>query len=798
MHSQNTMLKNFFKVAVRNILRHKTYSLLNVLGLSLGIACILLLGLYIREELSYDKNFPKHDRIYRVGTIDWSKSSPPLAGEMMKAFPEINSIARFADDGENIVHTVDGKKARINGYFADSSAVQVFDLHTIAGDPFDALSTTGSIVLTRSIAARFFGKANPIGQKLIYNDNGEFFVKAVIEDLPANTHLHFDYLLSMTTSYKYVGGGGVNNRDWMFGWTYILLNHPEDIQNVRARLYDFWKRYRNDEQPATAAKEAATARLMPITDIHLHSNLIQEMGSNGNILYIYIFTAIAILIGIIACINFVNLFTTQALKRVKEIAVRRVLGAQRSRVIAQFLGEALLLALVSGIIAIALCQTALPLYDELTGRQVTPAFIFLPSNLLLIATLVFTTGLLSGLFPALFVSGFDPAASLKTNKTPGKPASMLRKSLVVLQFIAAGFLIIATFFVYRQMNLFHDRQLGFDKDQVAIIRFYGNFKDNVLAHPNLIRTELLSNPDIRSVGTTGSIIGDDLSVEDVAPVHAETGRKYPQVNVQRIDDHYFDVLQIPLVEGRNFSLDFHDSASFIVNEAAAHALGLKHPVGTEIVNNTMNLQGKIVGVVKDFNFRSLHNNITPLVFEYRPRWAEYMLVKIQAGKIPKTIAWLKDKMTTLAPSTLFDYGFLDDHISGLYRKEDNMSTILKVFSVFSILISCLGLFGLAAYAAEIRTREIGIRKVIGASTAGLVRLLSVDFMLPVLLGNILSWPLAAWAVHAWLTEFTYRIDIGWQVFALSLGLTLAVALLTIGFRCWQTARANPVKSLRAE
>jgi putative ABC transport system permease protein len=258
------------------------------------------------------------------------------------------------------------------------------------------------------------------------------------------------------------------------------------------------------------------------------------------------------------------------------------------------------------------------------------------------------------------------------------------------------------------------------------------------------------------------------------------------------------VLHIPILQGRNFSSRFNDSASFIVNEAAVRALGLQHPIGTEVVNGTMNLKGSIVGVVKDFNFMSLHSNITPLVFEYRPQWADYMLVKIQAGKSRETIHWLRNKMAALAPSTLFDYGFLDDHLDGLYRKEDNMSTILKVFSVFSIFISCLGLFGLAAYAAEIRTREIGIRKVIGASTAGLVRLLSFDFMLPVLIGNILSWPLAAWAVHSWLDEFTYRIDIGWQVFALSLGLTLLIALLTIGFRCWQTARLNPVRSLRAE
>lgn len=791
------MLKNFLTIAIRNLFRQKTYSTLNVLGLSLGITCILMLCLHIREELSYDYNFPKHDRIYRVCTTDWSKSSPPLAGEMMKAFPEIKTFARFAGDGDNVLHTVDGKSARLKGYFADSSAIEVFDLQTVAGSPVDALSTSGSIVLTRSAATRFFGKTDPIGQKLVYDDKTSFFVKAVIDDLPANTHLHFDYLLPMTRWSREVGNG-VNAKNWMFGWTYILLNHSEDIRPVRARLADFWKHYRNDLKPADASMEAASARLMPVTDIHLHSNLIQEMGPNGSIVYIYIFTAIAILIGLIACINFVNLFTTQALKRLKEVAVRKVLGADRSQVIAQFLGEALLLAFFSGILALLLCQAALPLYDELTGRHVTMAFIFLPRNLLLAAALVFGTGLLSGLFPALFISGFAPSATLKAGKTPGSPTSILRKSLVVFQFVAAGFLIIATFLVYRQMNLFHNRQLGFDKEQVAVISLYGSFKDSLLNHPDMLKQQFLSNPDILSVGSTGGLIGDDLSVEDVIPVHPEAGRQYPDVNVQRIDDHYFDVLHIPIVAGRNFSRDFQDSNSFIVNEAAAKALGLQNPVGAAVVNTTDNLQGRIVGVVKDFNFMSLHSNITPLVFEYRPQWTNYLLVKIRAGKSPQTIDWLKNKMAALAPSTLFDYGFLDDHISGLYRKEDNMSTILKVFSVFSIFISCLGLFGLAAYAAEIRTREIGIRKVIGASTAGLVRLLSVDFMMPVLIGNILSWPLAAWAVHSWLTEFSYRIDIGWQVFALSLGLTLVVALLTIGFRCWHTARINPVKSLRAE
>ncbi|HEY4334897.1 MAG TPA: FtsX-like permease family protein, partial [Puia sp.] len=439
------MLKNFFKIAFRNLFRQRTYSILNLLGLSLGIACTLLLTLHIREELSYDKNFPQHDRIYRVVTTEWSKSSPPLAGEMMKFFPEINSVARFASNGTNVFHNLDGKKGEDKGYFADSSAVNVFNLKPVLGDPFQALREPTAIILTRSMAFRFFGNNDPIGQKLISNDHDEFWVRAVIEDLPANTHLKFDYLVSMPLLYKRQSPNGMNARGWMFGWTYIQLRHPEDIAKVRARLKDFWIYYRSDITDRTsAAKEAATARLQPLTDIHLHSNLIQEMGANGSVIYIYIFIAVGILILLIACINFVNLFTTQVLKRMKEVAVRKVLGAPRSALILQFLGEALILALLSGIVAIVLYQLALPFYNNLTGRHVSPTILLQPVNTLIIVGIVLITGLLSGLFPALFISGFEPAGSLKSNKTPGSSAGLLRKSLVVFQFIASGFLIIST------------------------------------------------------------------------------------------------------------------------------------------------------------------------------------------------------------------------------------------------------------------------------------------------------------------------------------------------------------------
>jgi putative ABC transport system permease protein len=793
------MIRNYFKTAWRNLFRQRTYSLFNLLGLSLGISCALLLTLHIKEELSYEKGFSKHERIYRFATTEWSKSSPSLAGELLKYFPEIKSITRFADAGTSVVNYGPEKKAESKGLFADSTAIDMFDLKAIAGNPTRALGEPNSIVITRSMSKIFFGEKDPIGQKLSFNDKEEAWVRAVIEDLPANTHLRFDYLISMPTFYEYVPRNWLDNRSWMFGWTYILFNSTRDRLSAEKRMNDFWMKYREDNpNRKEVADEAATIRLQPLTDIHLKSNLIQEMGPNSSIIYIYIFIAVEVLLLLIACVNFINLFTTQALKRLKEVAIRKVLGARKMQLILQFLSEAFILTILSGIIAILFYQAVLPFYNNIAGKHVSPTEILSPGNLWILAAIIFFTGLISGLFPALFISGFQPADSLKTSKIPKSTANLLRKGLVVFQFVAAGFLIISTVLIYQQMKLFHNKQLGFDKDQVLVLNLYGNLKEKVLTHPEVIKNELLSNPDIISVGRSSNIIGDDLSVESVTPVNSLAGKQYPDMRVFRIDDNYLKVLNIRLKDGRNFSKEFNDSASFIINEKAAEALELKNALGADIINNTRGLKGKIVGIVNDFNFSSLHSRVEPLVLEYAPDWAGKMLIKIRAGKDAAAIGFLKNKIEAIAPGTLFSYGFLDETISGMYRKENNMSQVLKVFTILSIIISSLGLFGLAAHASETRTKEIGIRKVIGASMRNLLQLLSRDFIILVLIGNIIAWPLAWYAVNKWLQGFTYKIDIGWGVFLFSAILTIVIALVTIGYHCVKTARANPVISLRSE
>ncbi len=794
------MVKNFFKVALRSLFRQRTYSLLNLFGLSLGIACGLLLTLHIREELSYEKDFPKHDRIFRFVTTEWSKSHPPLAAEMLKTFPEIKSAVRLSNMGVNVVNADPQHPVECRGFFADSTMTDIFDLHTVAGDPTRALSEPYTVVLIKSTAKKLFGPRDPIGQQLIFNSKDKMWVRGVIEDIPENSHLKFDYLASMATLYKLVSPQGMSSRNWMFGWTYILFNKKEDVNKVKQRLQDFWINYRGkDADRAATIDEAKGLRFQPLTDIHLKSNLIQEMGPNSSIIYIYIFIAVEVLILLIACVNFINLFTTQALKRLKEVAVRKVLGAGKFQLIMQFLGEAFILTILAGLIAVVIYQLALPFYNNISDRHISSAEILQPVNLAIILGMICCTGLISGIFPALFISGFQPAESLKAARLSKSSAGLLRKTLVVFQFVVAAFLIISTILIYQQMRLFRDKQLGFDKDQVMVVNLYGEFKNQLLTHTDAIKNAMRSNPDIIAVGTSSNLIGDDLSVESVTPVNPPAGKEYPTVRVFRVDENYIDVLNIKLKEGRNFSRSFNDSASYIINEKAAQALELKHPLGSMIVNTSSGgMEGKVVGVMKDFNFASLHNQVEPLVLEYRPQWTHNLLIKIKAGSTSSAVSFVRAQVEKIAPGTLFSYGFLDEHIAGLYEKEDTMSQVLKLFSVLAIVISCLGLFGLSAYASEIRTKEIGIRKVVGANLTNLLKLLSKDFVILVLIGNFIAWPLAWYAVYKWLQEFTYRINISWQVFALSTILTLMIALLTIGYHCIVTARKNPVNSLRTE
>ncbi len=791
------MFNNYFKIAARNLLKQKAYSVLNIIGLSLGIACVFLIVTHITDELSYESSFPKHERIYRVGVEDWAKSAPSMAQSLEEYIPEIQQTARFFQMYSRIFRYEDFQSEEDHGYMADSTVFSMFNFKLIQGNHRQVFLAPYNMVITESMAKKYFGNANPVG-KLLTNDGTEFHITGVMEDLPDNTHLKLNFLVSMATFYKEIPENWTGSHGWMATYTYILLHSPSDIEKAKARLPEVLVNYYQDRGTPEEILANTNWNLMPLGDIHLHSKLIQEMGPNSDITYVYIFAAIGGFILLIASINFINIFTTQSLKRMKEVGIRRVIGARKNQLLWQFLSEAFMVTLMASFLAILLFEIALPFYNQLAGKQILPNQIFSSGNLLIIIGITVTVALLSGLYPAFFVSGFSPLKALAGTKNPRSSAGILRKGLLVFQFVVAVFMIASTIVVYQQMQYFHDKNLGFDKDQVVAVSLFSDLKTKFMDNPEAVKSALMTNPDISSVGVASNLPGDELSVEMVIPDGTPEDDELPTVRVIRVDENYLSTLHIALNEGRNFSRQFNDSASFIINETAVKALGLENPVGTYVTNQTRDLHGPIVGVIKDYHFASLHNAMEPLVLEYNPSWTAFLLVKLKGGKIQETLNSLEEKIHELVPDYLFNYQFLDDRINLLYQDEAKMSTLFEFFAAFAILIACLGLFGLSAHASEIRTKEVAIRKTIGATVSQLVQLLSREFMVLVIIGNIIAWPLAWWGMQRWLENFTYHIPIHWSVFVIASVLSVFVAVFTVSYHAIRTALANPVDALRSE
>jgi putative ABC transport system permease protein len=525
----------------------------------------------------------------------------------------------------------------------------------------------------------------------------------------------------------------------------------------------------------------------------------QEMSANSSILYIYIFIAIELLILVIACANFMSLFTTQAIKRMKEVGMRKIMGAKPSQLMGQFFTEVVLLTIFSMMIAIILYQIALPSYNNISGKSLGVWQVFQGDNLMIIISILLFTVIFSGLYPAFFIARFKSGSFLREDKLPNSIPNKVRNGLLIFQFVVSSSLIAAAILVQQQMSLMRNKDLGFDRDQVVNIKLYGALWLKVLRETDVVRNELFKNPDILGVGRMGNIIGDHLSVESVVPEGKEAdGDEYPSVRVMRIDDMYLDVMGIKLVAGRNFSTEFNDSTSFIINESASKAMGLTDAVGKRINNMSMGRIGTVVGVVKDYHFTSLHNNIEPLVLEYRPEWTGYLTVKLRAGKTPETLAYLKGTIEAIAPGSLFVYNFLDDHVDTLYKSENSMGKVFQFFSMLAVILACLGLFGLSAYTVESRTKEIGIRKVLGATVIGIVKIVSSKFFMLVLAAFTIAVPLTWYSMNKWLQNFAYQIEIQWWVFAITGMLIFVVSLGVISLHTISAALKNPVRSLRYE
>jgi putative ABC transport system permease protein len=796
---RTTVIKNYLKITLRNIRKNKGYSFLNISGLAVGIACTILILFWVRDELSYDRFHKNADRIYRVvlsssddGIPTNANGSFAVGPALKKDFPEIRKMVRIRKFGQNDKRYVGHKDRKFyesRFFFAEPALFTVFDFPLVKGDPETALSEPNTIILTEEMAHKYFGTDNPLGRVIEadpYND-GEvmlFQVSGIAKSVPPNSHLHFDFLASYSSQKNIPADfSGIYQN-----FTYILLDGPAAATALQNKLLAFIHRNWTDDP-------WYTLHLQRLTDIHLHSRLRSEIEANGNILYVYLFTAIAVFVLLIACINFMNLSTARAVKRAKEVGVRKVIGARKNQLVSQFLGESLLLSLLSGLTAVLLIIAVLPLFNRFTGKAMTTAGLIDPTTVLGTAGIVLAVGFISGAYPAFFLSSFQPSGSLKTRSLNLALGGILRKGLVIFQFSLSIGIICASLIAHKQMSYIQSRSLGYDKEQIMVIHLNKDLRQNYAA----VRGELLRYPGIENT-TTSSLV----------PTRGSThigfrfeGREdtLSQV-IYQIDQEFFDTYGLKLLAGRKTQrpISRESAWDFLVSELTTQEAGYASPqeaVGKRVDQGEDT--GQIVGVVQDITIYSLHRHpysISYLVNSIQNH--DYLSLRVLPSNIAGTIAHLQKVWQELIPNYPLDYFFLDASFEQMHLSDKKMSEFFTIFSTLAIFIACLGLFGLAAYTAEQKTKEIGVRKILGASAPSIYLLLSREFFKWVAMANLIAWPIAYYAMHKWLQNFVFRTTIGWRELVTSGAAALIIALLTVSFQSLKATTADPVDSLRYE
>jgi len=809
------MLSNYIKIAWRNLSKHKFYSFLNIFGLALGLASCLLITLYVVDELSYDKSFANSERIYRVNSdikfggaeMKLAVSPDPLAFTMLKDYPQIEATARLRDDGSYLVRrtgaTENLKEEQV--VYADSTFFKVFSTPLVAGDIKKILSEPNTMVISERDGQKYFGKENPLGKTLLLDNESTYTITGIMENMPSHSHMSgLNMLLSMSTNPESrQDNWGSHNFN-----TYLLLREGVNPDTFEKNLDIIIEKYVGKWVQGIMGTSLDDLRksgsyikysLMPLTDIHLRSDRKAEISSNSNIQYVYIFSVVAIFLLAIACVNFMNLATARSASRAKEVGVRKALGSERSSLISQFLTEAIMLSFASLILAIIMASITLPLFNNLANKQIEFPFQSGLFWIIAIGTGVIV-GLLAGSYPAFFLSAFKPLKVLKSAVELEGKGSYLRNSLVVFQFMISVMLIIGTGVIYKQLNYIQTKKLGFNKEQVLLIknayaldRQSRAFKQEISQLPNVESSTVSSYLPTPSARSDNSFFPEGQLQQDKG------------VSMQRwtVDYDYIKTLNLEVKNGRAFQESFpSDSSGIIINETAAKILGFKDPIGKKIF--TLQDPGKpdqtvytIVGVVKNFHFESLRKNIGALSMVLKPSYG-LVAIRLKGNDYAQTISQIQDLWKRMAPGQPFNYQFMDQDFDNEYRSEQRVGQIFITFAVISIIIGCLGLFGLSAYTAERRTKEIGVRKVLGASVSNIVGLLSKDFIKLVLLAILLGSPIAWYAMNSWLQDFAYHIDIAWWMFVVAGLLAIVIALLTVSFQSVKAALMNPVKSLKTE
>ncbi|GAB3926951.1 ABC transporter permease [Mucilaginibacter myungsuensis] len=803
------MLKNYLKIAFRNLLRDRSFSILNLLGLAIGLASVIMILGYVRYELSYDKSYSNHTRLYRLlqenppGSVDELTPivSVHMAEVLKKEFPAIEACSTSGKT--EVEFKYKGNIVSFTAIDGDPDLLKMFNYEFVKGDAASALKDPGSLVLTESLAAKYFPGQDPMGQVITDKDKKKRHVTGVIKDIPANTHLSGEAVVSQDwkdTEAFHVNGGSANVQ-------YVLLNKNADPKKLDAQFSTVYKKY--NFPPGTGV------RLQPVTDIHLRSHYFGEQPGNSDIKYIYIFSSIALLILCIACINYVNLTTARSMHRAREIGLRKVLGALRKQLIAQFLTESFLFFAVSTLLAVVIAYALWPTFSaRITGYSTTIP-LFDSGSIILLLVLLVIGGLVAGAYPAFFLSSLQPVKVLKGIAKFGLNIS-LRKGLVVVQFVISGVLIIGTLVVTRQLNYIRNADLGFKKDNLLEIRV-----GNQLPKMKAFKEQLLLNKDVLSTSVSSWVIGHTYGGYKKVQDPSDTTKQIRTSSVE-VEYDFLKTTDIRLVAGRFFSpaygLDkispdsawrvskdmpdeeedlYRSGMPMVVNQAAVKLLGLKGDVIGQVI--TTKHRGTIVGVIDDFNGMSMHDKIEPVFLYSWPDLAQGALfVKISSKNTHQTIAYIRSQWKKFYPDYKLDLKFADDKLQELYTADVRLGSLFTIFSSLAIVIACLGLFGLISLTVQNRVKEIGIRKVLGASVASITALISADLLKLVLLSFIISSPIAWYFMDKWLQDFAYRINIEWWIFAVACAVTILIAFVTLSFRSIKAAMANPVDSLRSE
>lgn len=803
------MIKNYLKTAWRNILKNKGVFSINIIGLALGIASCLLILLFVTDELSYDRFNEKADQIVRVvfrAKVNGEEMKEavvmaPVAQTFKEELPEVTESTRLASSFNNRLEYNGQYYGQSKLAYVDPNFFDVFTLPITSGNRKDPLNKPNTVVISESLAKEIFGNSDPVGKTInITNRDEKLTVSGVMKDIPENSHFHFDLLASS------LGYAKAKETSWLTSnfFTYLVLKKGTDIAEVESKLPAIAKKYMGPQmQEAMGMSYDEFTKdnriglfLQPLTDIHLYSDFSDSttLEQGGDIKYVYIFSAIAIFMLVIACINFMNLATASASKRAKEIGIRKVLGSGKKQLIYQFLAESFIATLLATFVAIFLVALALPVFNTLAGKSLHVEYLFNPAIILSTIGLIVLISFLAGGYPAFFLSSFKPIAALKSRFSGLVRSSGLRSGLVVFQFVISAGLILATLVVNEQMDFIQNKNLGYNKDQLLVVEnsyLLGNNEDNFI-------DEIRNDPRVQNLSHSAFLPAGN-SDNEMGAIY-KNNEFLRRMFFYNVDENYIPTMGMKLIEGRNFSKEFGNEVNnVIINEKAAQALGFnENPVGKQFQRAVEEgLQTvTVIGVVKNFNFKSLHQEIEPLILKYDPYG--HVIIRSKVADMSGLIENLQNEWNSYNPKEAFNYSILDDSFKHTYLKEKKMGDILTIFAVLTIIVACLGLFGLVTFTAEQRFKEIGIRKVLGSSSYQIVSLLSKEFIKLVLLSFVIAFPLTYYLMNKWLQDFAYRTGIHWWLFLVAALMTILIAFITISFKSIKAANANPIKSLKTE